>query len=119
VEPYRSLRRELHAAQGRSRPQDTTSCYCTVLGMRLTTPSGHSFAHPDMPPIVVSMFAPDYVAATERQKQEILKLWLSTPDAPPKFRWPAIRLPTLADGIVEEAIDPQPTSTTQETTIDE
>jgi hypothetical protein len=115
MDPYRSVRRELHAAQGHSRTSDTTSVYATVLGMRLTTPSGHSFAHPEMPPLVVSMIAPGYVAATERQQQEVLRLWLSAPDAPVKYHFPASRLPTLADGVLEEAVVPQPTTTTQET----
>ena len=93
------LERALKAAQGRDRGPEPM-IVVTVLGQKLVTRSGHVFANPDLEPLVVSTTQP---VATPEQKAAAFALWLSSPDAPPAYKFPASRLPRLADGCVSHA----------------
>jgi hypothetical protein len=98
------LERALKAAQGRDRGPEPT-IVVTVLGQKLVTRSGHVFANPQLEPIVVSTTTP---VANPEQKAAALALWLSAPDAPPAYAFPASHLPRITDGCVDKELTPSP-----------
>jgi hypothetical protein len=88
------IKRLVASAQGKDRGPEPI-IVVNVLGYRLQTKSGHVFCHPEMEPIVVSTVQP---VATDEQKAEALRLYLSALDAPQSYAFPASRLPLITDG---------------------